>query len=295
MPLRTCGAFLFFWGTFPAILPSENFPTPIGAAEPKEEMMASAKEQGELWGARARDWAGSGEPAWRDVFTAVLDQAGVGTGTRHLDIGCGAGGALVLARQRGAVVAGFDAAENLAAIARERLPGAEILVGDMAALPFADESFDAVTGINVFQFAEDPAKAFAEAARVAKRGGTLTMLVWGRRDKCELMSEVMPAVFALGPPSPFPAKPPLVETGESFMRAAGLDLEICGDLAATLIYVDRDAAANTILAASESTIRHAGEARVRGAVNAALAPFVGEDGAVRLRNMFRLVTGRRPA
>ncbi|QIG50836.1 class I SAM-dependent methyltransferase [Nordella sp. HKS 07] len=257
--------------------------------------MASAKEQGELWSARAHDWAGSGEPAWRDVFTAVLDQAKIGKGTGHLDIGCGAGGALVLARQRGAVVAGFDAAQSLAAIARTRLPGAEIMVGDMAALPFADESFDVVTGINVFQFADDPAIAFAEAARVAKRGGTVTMLVWGRRDKCELMSEVMPAVVALGSPSASPAKPPLVETADGFMRAAGLDLEICGDLAATLVYADRHAAANAILAASESTIRHAGEARVRGALNVALAPFVGEDGAVRLRNMFRLVTGRRPA
>lgn len=257
--------------------------------------MTSAKQQGELWGARAQDWAGSGEPAWRDIFTAVLDQARIGRGTRHLDIGCGAGGALVLARQRGALVTGFDASENLAAIARERLPGAEILVGDMAALPFADESFDAVTGINAFQFADDPAIAFAEAARVARRGGTVTMLVWGRRDKCELMSEVMPAIFALGPPSPAPARPPLVETGEAFMRSVGLHLDTSCDISATLIYPDRDAAANAILAASASTIRHAGEARVRSAVNTALAPFVGEDGAVKLRNMFRLATGRRPA
>lgn len=258
--------------------------------------MATAREQGELWGARARDWARCGEPAWRDVFAAVLDQARIGTGTRHLDIGCGAGAALVLSHERGAVVSGFDAAENLAAIARERLAGADIRVGDMQALPFADESFDAVTGINVFQFADDPARAFAEATRVARRGGTMTMLVWGPRDKCELMSEVMPVVFALDPPKPPPARPPLAETAEGFMHAAGLDLEIRGDLTATLIYADRDSAANAILAASESTVRHAGEARVRDALNMALARFVGaDDGRVRLRNMFRLVTGRRPA
>ena len=257
--------------------------------------MATAKELGELWGARAHDWARCGEPAWRDVFIAVLDQAQIAKGTRHLDIGCGAGAALLLSRDRGAIVSGFDAAENLAAIARGRLAGADIRVGDMAALPFADESFDAVTGINVFQFADDTRRAFAEAMRVTRAGGTVTMLVWGPRDKCELMSQVMPAVFALDPPKPAPAKPPLAETAEGFMRAVGLDLEICGDLTATLIYADRDAAANAILAASESTVRHAGEARVREALNQALAPFVGADGAVRLRNMFRLVTGRRPA
>lgn len=257
--------------------------------------MGTAKEQGDLWGARALDWARCGEPAWRDVFSAVLDQAHIGAGTHHLDIGCGAGGALTLSRQRGAVVSGFDAAENLAAIARQRLPGAEVLVGDMQHLPFAAESFDAVTGINVFQFAVDPARAFAEAARVARKGGTVTMLVWGPRDKCELMAQVMPAVFALDPERPASTRPALAETGEALMREVGLDLETCTDLIATLIYADRDAAANAIMAASVGTIRHAGEARVRDGLNGALAPFVGADGAVRLRNMFRLVTARRPA
>ena len=256
--------------------------------------MTTAKEQGELWGSRAQDWARCGEPAWTDVFTAVLDQAAVGQGTRYLDIGCGAGGALVMARARGAVVTGFDAAENLASIARERLPGAEILAGDMEKLPFADQRFDAVTGINVFQFASDTSRAFAEAARVIRAGGTVTMLVWGPRDKCELMSQVMPAVFALDPPRPPATRPPLAESAEGFMREAGLHPEISRDLTAILTYVSRDAATNAILAASVSTIRHAGEALVRRKVTEALAPFVGPDGAVRLRNMFRLVTARRP-
>ena len=257
--------------------------------------MTTAKELGELWGSRALDWARCGEPAWQDVFTAVLDQAQVAEGTRHLDIGCGAGAALVMARARGAIVSGCDAAENLAAIARERLPGARILVADMEELPFADESFDAVTGINVFQFAGDTGKAFAEAARVTRRDGTVTMLVWGQRDKCELMSEVMPAVFALDAQKSSAAKRPLVETAEDFMREAGLVLDVCGDLTATLTYADQVSATNAILAASVSTIRHAGEAVVRRELMQALAPFVGADGAVRLRNVFRLVTARRPA
>ncbi len=257
--------------------------------------MTTAKEQGELWGPRAQDWARCGEPPWTDVFTAVLDQAAIGQGTRHLDIGCGAGGALIIARARGAVVTGFDAAENLAAIARERLPGAEIRVGDMEKLPFADESFDAVTGINAFQFAVDTGKAFAEAARVTRKGGSVTMLVWGPREKCELMSKVMPQVFALDPPRPPATRSPLAESAEGFMCDAGLQPEISRDLTATLTYVGRGAATNAILAASVSTIRHAGEAVVRQKVGEALGPFVEPDGAVRLRNVFRLVTARRPA
>jgi ubiquinone/menaquinone biosynthesis C-methylase UbiE len=154
--------------------------------------MVAVKEQENLWGARAFDWASASEPAWRDVFIAVLDQARVGKGTRHLDIGCGVGGALVIARERGAHVSGFDASEPLANIARERLPGAKILTGDMEDLPFVDETFDVVTGINAFQYARDQRKAIAEAARVTRKGGAVTLLVWGPREKCDLLGEVMP-------------------------------------------------------------------------------------------------------
>src|SRR5688572_4323496 len=89
--------------------------TPLAAASGFERVrrmsVNTAKEQENLWGARALDFANASEPAWRDVYLAVLDQARVRKGIRHLDIGCGAGGALVLARERGAHVSGFDASE----------------------------------------------------------------------------------------------------------------------------------------------------------------------------------------
>ncbi len=62
---------------------------------------------------------------------------------------------------------------ELLAIARERLPQADLRDGDMEELPFADGAFDAVIGVNAFQFAGDPARAFAEAARVLRPGGVL--------------------------------------------------------------------------------------------------------------------------
>src|SRR2546427_9346029 len=87
---------------------------------PHEARMGTAPIQGALWGARARDWADLNEPAWRPVFEAAMDQAGVRAGTKLLDIGCGSGGALMVARDRGAEPTGLDAAANLVAIARER-------------------------------------------------------------------------------------------------------------------------------------------------------------------------------
>jgi len=255
--------------------------------------MTTAKEQGELWGARAQDWARANEPAWRDVYVAVLEQARIGKGSRHLDIGCGSGGALVLSRERGAHVSGFDASENLAGLARERLPGAKILVGDMEDLPFIDETFDVVTGINSFQYARDQRKAFAEAARVARKGGTVTMLVWGPREKCDLQGEVMPHVWALLPPEPPVPTLPLAAAADELMRDAGLEPEIKGDISATLTYPDLATAVNAILSASERAIRHKGEPTVRKTLEEALAPFVNAKGVVKLRNMFRLVTARR--
>ena len=43
----------------------------------------------------------------------MLNAAGVEESTRFLDVGCGGGGASVLAAERGAQISGLDAAEGL--------------------------------------------------------------------------------------------------------------------------------------------------------------------------------------
>lgn len=186
--------------------------------------MGTAHVQGELWGARANDWTEANEPAWQPVYQAVLHHTGVRIGSRLLDVGCGAGGALVVARQRGAEISGIDASEHLVAIARRRLPNASIHVGEMEELPFADEAFDVVSGINSFQFADSVVRALREARRVCKRDGTVAMLVWGRKSDCELLDVVLPPVFALLPPASSPAALRLAEPGiiDRLMGEAGL-------------------------------------------------------------------------
>ena len=48
---------------------------------------------------------------------------------------------------------GLEASEALLGIARQRLPDADLRVGDMESLPYQDDTFDLVTGFNPFFFA----------------------------------------------------------------------------------------------------------------------------------------------
>ncbi len=81
---------------------------------------------------------------WRE-YQHLLDQTGVASGTRYLDIACGSGLAVRLACERGATASGLDASRGLTAIAAARSPTATIKVGDMVHLPFDAASFDVAT------------------------------------------------------------------------------------------------------------------------------------------------------
>lgn len=99
----------------------------------------------EGWGRRAVDFATLSEPANCREYVALHEHLGVGGADRVLDIACGAGLAVELAAARGATVAGIDASARLVAVAADRTPAADVRVGDMHALPWADGSFDGVT------------------------------------------------------------------------------------------------------------------------------------------------------
>jgi SAM-dependent methyltransferase len=258
--------------------------------------MGTAQMQGALWGARAREWAELGEPTTRPNYLAVFDRAGVTTGTKLLDVGCGSGLALAIARGRGAEVAGLDASEALVGIARQRLPGARIEVGDMESLPFDDHSFDLVTSFTSLQFAGDRIQALREARRVCCPGGRVAMLVWGRRDDCE-MTATTNAVLALLPPSPTPPGQPIGDPGvlESLMSEAGLRPVGGGDVDCPFIFPDLDTAIRTMRSAGmvAKAEEIAGEEPVVQALRNSLRSLVRPDGSVVQRNRFRWVMGER--
>src|SRR6516225_2183950 len=97
------------------------------------------------WGRKAVDFATLSEPGNCREYVAMHHRLGVDAGDRLLDVACGSGLAIDLARLRGASCSGIDASARLVAVARDRSPGSDIRVGDMHALPWDPGSFDVVT------------------------------------------------------------------------------------------------------------------------------------------------------
>ena len=131
----------------------------------------------EGWGRAASDFAALTEPGNCREYVAVHHRLGVDTDDRLLDMACGSGLAIELARARGADCAGIDASGRLVSIACDRNPGADIRVGDMQALPWGNASFDVVTSFRGI-WGTTPA-AVDEAHRVLAPGGRLAITVWG--------------------------------------------------------------------------------------------------------------------
>jgi len=91
-----------------------------------------------------------------------------------LDIGCGNGLLLHLLKKEGFTAYGCDVSKAASETAKENVPEAEIaLVKSEEALPYADDTFDVVTCLEVFEHVKALDKLIAEMIRVCKKGGKL--------------------------------------------------------------------------------------------------------------------------
>lgn len=116
----------------------------------------------------------------RTLAPALADAAGVTTGVRVCDVGCGPGaltGELV-ARVGAAAVAAVDPAPQFVAACRGRNPGADVRVGVAERLPWPDGRFDATLAALVIGFMSDPDRGVREMARVTRPGGTVAACMW---------------------------------------------------------------------------------------------------------------------
>src|SRR5262245_11440805 len=140
----------------------ESFQIPIEAAEVYEQAFV---------------------PAFFAQWASLLcDAAGVAVGQGVLDVACGTG---IVARTaadrvgpRGAVV-GVDLNEAMLTVARRVRSDIDYRHASASALPFDDDAFDTVVSQMALMFFPDRLGSVREMARVARRSGTVALLVPG--------------------------------------------------------------------------------------------------------------------
>ena len=136
-------------------------------------MTENASEHDEnLWETHAKWWidgfTDGVDPEYEEQILPLAARELAGA-RRVLDVGCGDGQVSRLAARIGAEVIGIDPTWNCVRVAGER--GTTVARAGAAALPFADESFDAVIACLVFEHIRDVDAAIAEVARVLQPGG----------------------------------------------------------------------------------------------------------------------------
>ena len=117
-----------------------------------------------------------------------------GTG-RLLDIGTGTGRVLELLAPKVRQALGVDASKAMLALARSRLARADLAhcsvrLADMYRLPLADASYDMAVLQMVLHYAEEPASAVAEAARVLRPDGRLIVIDLADHGRADLAAKL---------------------------------------------------------------------------------------------------------
>jgi ubiquinone/menaquinone biosynthesis C-methylase UbiE len=141
----------------------------------------------------------------------LLDAVAARGGVRLLDVATGPGYAAAQAAERGGSVVGIDIAEEMVALASRLHPALDFRVANAEALPFPDDSFDAVVGNFAMLHLARPELAVAEFARVLAPGGRVALTVWDTPERALLFGVFLDAVAESG------AHPPQDPSGASVL------------------------------------------------------------------------------
>ena len=122
------------------------------------------------------------------MFTLrLIQEAGITRSMDVLDVASGTGDPAITIAEKlksGNVIA-CDITTEMLSIAASRgnklfLKNLHIIAGNMAALPFPNHTFDAVTSRNGLMFPDDKVQCAREALRVLRPGRKASWLVWGQ-------------------------------------------------------------------------------------------------------------------
>ena len=130
------------------------------------------------WDSLRRDLFGEGFLA--PLLAALLPQDAV-----VVDLGCGTGATLQVLAPWAQRAIGVDREPKMLAVARERVPGAELVQAPLEELPLADGVADVALCTLVLHHVTAPERVFAEARRVLKPGGSFALVDMVAHDRSD--------------------------------------------------------------------------------------------------------------
>lgn len=197
----------------------------------------------------AKDWdeLRSLHIAESDVEAAIGRAVGDRPVGRLVDIGTGTGRMLELFADRATSAIGIDRSPEMLRLARVKLAeaglaAAELRQGDMYSLPLAAGSADTIIIHQVLHYAQQPAAAIAEAARLLAPGGRLLIVDFAPHEREELRARDAHARLGFAD-----------EAVTGWMAAAGLDAQVTehlegGELTVTIWTGERTGARLKVVA-----------------------------------------------
>jgi SAM-dependent methyltransferase len=131
----------------------------------------------------------------------LADYAGVRSGQRVIDVGCGPGALTreLVDRLGPTNVFAVDPSEPFVAAIRERFHGVDVRLAAAEQLPFPDKGFNAALAQLVVHFMSDPVAGLREMARVVHHDGVVGACVWDHAGEQSPLSVFWRAARELDP------------------------------------------------------------------------------------------------
>lgn len=258
-----------------------------------EQLRAWDGDEGAYWATHA-DHFERALAAYRQPF---FDAAGIGTGDRVLDVGCGTGHTTRQAARiaSSGVAVGIDLSSAMLEVARQRaaaegLANVAFEQADAQIHPFEPGAFDAAIGQTSAMFFGDRVAALANIGRGLRSGGRLVLLTWQPLAANEWIREFSTALAAgrdlPAPPPGAPGPFTLADAGviHSVLHAAGY-ADVTLDATSAPMWFGRDTddaydLLSGLMAWMLDGLDDAGRARALDGLRETIAAHAGVDGVV---------------
>ncbi len=196
-----------------------------------EQLLEQIRDQQRLsWNKFSPGWK-----KWDDLFMdflrpmgdEIIRQINPESDDTILDVACGTGepGLTIASLLNNGKVVITDLSEDMVQIAKENaasrgIKNIEPLVCDVTEMPFADNTFDAISCRFGFMFFPDMLLAAKEMARVLKPGGRISTSVWNIAEKNFWVTAILGAINKNIPlPAPPPGAPGMFRCAEEGLLA----------------------------------------------------------------------------